>query len=139
MATTQRVIHKSLAGAEDLLQGVGTVQQSRGGQSYSIHKLDVPIPMVDVVEMQASEAEFVRLYITETETVLYRRVSTASVGDYVSNIQGYWIRVIESMAVTTATRPTTNLRIGQSVFDSTLLKPIWYTGATWVDAAGTEV
>lgn len=139
MATTQRVIHKSLAGAEDLLQGVGVVQQSRGGQSYSIHKLDVPIPMTDIAEMQASEAEFVRLYFTEIESILYRRIADATEGDYASNVQGYWVKVNDSLAVTTTNRPTTNLKVGQYVFDSTLLKPIWYTGTGWIDATGTAV
>lgn len=139
MATTQRVIHKALAGAEDLLQGVGIVQQSRGGQNYAVHKLDVPIPMTDVAEMQSSEAEFVRLYITDIDNILYRRISTATAGDYISTVQGYWVRVLESATVTTLARPTNNLRVGQSAFDSTLLKPIWYNGTTWVDASGVEV
>ena len=94
---------------------------------------------LSVSAREAAEAEFVRLYVTDIEYVLYRRISTALTGDYVSNIAGYWVRVIESAAVTTTNRPTTNLRAGQYIFDLTLLKPIWYTGAVWVDATGTEV
>lgn len=39
----------------------------------------------------------------------------------------------------TANRPTTDLVAGQCMFDSTLGKPIWYTGSGWVDATGTTV
>lgn len=81
MATTQRVIHKSLAGAEDLLNGVGVVQQSRGGQSYGIHKLDVPVPVSSVEEMQTLDVEFARVYDNDLEYTDYRQVSA-----------GIWIR-----------------------------------------------
>lgn len=63
MSTTQRVVRKQLAGAEDLLQGVGVVQQSRGGQSYGIHKLDVPVPVSSVEEMQTLDVEL-KVFIT---------------------------------------------------------------------------
>ncbi len=29
--------------------------------------------------------------------------------------------------------------IGQFYFDTTLVKPIWYSGSAWVDATGTTV
>lgn len=78
MATTQRVIHKSLAGAEDLLNGVGVVQQSRGGQSYGIHKLDVPVPVSSIEEMQTLDVEFARVYNNDLEYTDYRQVSVGS-------------------------------------------------------------
>lgn len=37
----------------------------------------------------------------------------------------------------TAARPTQQLVIGQTFFDTTIGKPIWWKGATWVDATGT--
>lgn len=40
---------------------------------------------------------------------------------------------------TTSARPTNNLYIGLMYFDTTLNKPIWYNGTTWVDANGTTV
>lgn len=45
---------------------------------------------------------------------------------------------------TTAQRPTTNLYVGKTYFDTSLStkgKPIWIgkDGSTWVDAAGTAV
>ena len=36
-------------------------------------------------------------------------------------------------------RPTANLYSGLCYFDTTLGKPIWYTGSGWVDATGTTV
>ena len=39
----------------------------------------------------------------------------------------------------TATRPTKMLWAGRTYFDSSLGKPIWYNGATWVDATGAGV
>lgn len=40
---------------------------------------------------------------------------------------------------TSEERPTTNLFVGLQYFDTTLIKPIWYTGNKWVDATGTQV
>lgn len=40
---------------------------------------------------------------------------------------------------TTAQRPTSELAVGDTYLDTTLGKPIWYTGSGWVDAAGTSV
>lgn len=39
----------------------------------------------------------------------------------------------------TSNRPSTNLNVGLSYFDTTLGKPIWYDGTNWVDATGTQV
>ena len=40
---------------------------------------------------------------------------------------------------TTAARPTTDLQVGQFYFDTTLTRPIWWTGTDWINAAGTVV
>lgn len=43
---------------------------------------------------------------------------------------------------TTAARPTANLWVGQSYFDTTLGKPIWIKSlnpTVWVDATGSTV
>jgi hypothetical protein len=39
----------------------------------------------------------------------------------------------------TADRPTTDLQVGQFYFDTTLTLPIYWTGANWINAAGTVV
>jgi hypothetical protein len=40
---------------------------------------------------------------------------------------------------TTAARPTIQLTIGQTYFDTTLGRPVWWRGAAWVDATGAVV
>lgn len=89
MSTTQRVVRKQLAGAEDLLQGIGTVTQTRGTGSYHIHKLDIPTPTYDIAEMQASSAEFMRLYGSDTAYTDYRRNPVGTIG-IPSNLGGVW-------------------------------------------------
>jgi hypothetical protein len=39
----------------------------------------------------------------------------------------------------TADRPTKGLYVGRPYFDTTLGKPIWYSGSGWVDATGAAV
>ena len=78
MSTTQRIVRKQLAGAEDLLRGVGTVTQTRGSGTYTIHKLDVPVPVSSEAEMLASGEEFVRAYTTDLEYTDYRKNSSGT-------------------------------------------------------------
>jgi hypothetical protein len=40
---------------------------------------------------------------------------------------------------TTAKRPTKGLYIGKPYFDTTLNRPIWYTGTNWIRADGVVV
>jgi hypothetical protein len=40
---------------------------------------------------------------------------------------------------TTASRPSTDLQVGQFYFDTTLTLPIYWTGTNWINAAGTVV
>jgi hypothetical protein len=40
---------------------------------------------------------------------------------------------------TTAARPTIDLQVGQFYFDTTITRPIWWTGTNWINAAGTVV
>jgi hypothetical protein len=40
---------------------------------------------------------------------------------------------------TTALRPTTSLQVGQFYFDTSINRPIWWTGTNWINAAGTVV
>jgi hypothetical protein len=44
-----------------------------------------------------------------------------------------------SQSGTTAQRPTTELWVGRTYFDTTLGKPVWYEGPGWVDATGSAV
>lgn len=44
-----------------------------------------------------------------------------------------------TMSGTTANRPTTLLWVGRTYFDTTLTRPIWYTGSAWIRADGVAV
>jgi len=50
-----------------------------------------------------------------------------------------YMKVPYIMSSTTSARPTTDLEVGQCVFDTTLSKPIWWSGTVWKDATGTTV
>ena len=39
----------------------------------------------------------------------------------------------------TSTRPNAGLVIGQTFFDTTLDRPIWWNGTAWINASGTPV
>lgn len=86
---TVRNIKKNLAGAEDLLHGIGIESQSRGGSIYEMHKLDTYVPTYDVTEMQRSSLTFMRLYGTDTAYTDYRRNPTGTVG-IPSDLGGVW-------------------------------------------------
>jgi len=86
---TVRNIKKNLAGAEDLLHGIGVETQSRGGAFYDMHKLDTYVPTYDVTEMQRSSLTFMRLYGTDTAYTDYRRNPIGTVG-IPSDLGGVW-------------------------------------------------
>lgn len=139
MSTTQRVVRKQLAGAEDLLQGVGVVQQSRGGQSYGIHKLDVPVPVSSVEEMQTLDVEFARVYTTDLEYTDYRQVSA-----------GVWVRTASAEKRDAVARQAAeagyNLVAGSFEEGGSLVNAkdvLWYiagnTYLNWFDGAAKTV
>ena len=86
---TVRNIKKNLAGAEDLLHGIGVETQARGGSLYGMHKLDTYVPTYDVEEMKRSSLTFMRLYGTDTAYTDYRRNPTGTVG-IPSELGGVW-------------------------------------------------
>lgn len=86
---TVRNIKKNLAGAEDLLHGIGTESQARGGSLYEMHKLDTYVPTYSVVEMQRSSLTFMRLYGDDTNYTDYRRNPSGTVG-IPSEVEGVW-------------------------------------------------
>lgn len=66
------------------------------------------------------------------------KVSTAS-KEY-NTISSYnWLGVGNRCYGTTSQKPTLLLKKGYQYFDTTLNKPIWWTGSKWVDATGAEV
>ena len=86
---TVRNIKKNLAGAEDLLHGIGVESQSRGGSIYEMHKLDTYVPTYDLAEMQKSALTFMRLYGDDTHYTDYRRNPAGTVG-IPSDLGGVW-------------------------------------------------
>jgi hypothetical protein len=50
-----------------------------------------------------------------------------------------WVKTQRATSSTTAARPTANLAVGQSHFDTSLNIPIWWNGSVWVNATGTTV
>lgn len=66
---------------------------------------------------------------------------------YMDDQHRLWIRTndnasnkfLTSQRGATSARPATNNNMGDIYFDSTLNKPIWWTGYGWVDATGTAV
>ena len=125
MSTTQRVVRKQLAGAEDILQGVGTVTQTRGSGSYPIHKLDIPIPTYDIAEMQASSAEFMRLYGTDTAYTDYRRNPEGTIG-IPSNLGGVWEPLRSSEYLVCG-----NFAVGAYVFNSDCIVALDQQSYNW--------
>lgn len=86
---TVRNIKKNLAGAEDLLHGIGLEYQVRGGAVYDMHKLDTYVPTYDIAEMQKSSLTFMRLYGDDTHYTDYRRNPAGTVG-IPSDLGGVW-------------------------------------------------
>ena len=86
---TVRNIKKNLAGAEDLLHGIGVEAQSRGGAIYEMHKLDTYVPTYDVEEMKRSSLTFMRVYWTDTNYTDFRRNPVGTVG-IASDLGGVW-------------------------------------------------
>jgi len=60
--------------------------------------------------------------------------------DAINNqIQQAVITLSTPSAGTTASRPNTDLLVGQFYFDTTINRPIWWDGTNWINAAGTVV
>lgn len=52
---------------------------------------------------------------------------------------GTFAKIPYSITGTTAQRPATNRTAGQSYYDTTIGKPVWWNGTNWTDAAGNSV
>lgn len=55
------------------------------------------------------------------------------------DIQAVWREASTPRVYTTATLPTSGVAVGTPAFNTTTGKPIWWSGATWVDATGATV
>jgi len=58
---------------------------------------------------------------------------------YFNQIDNFTQNITIPPSGTTANRPTERLEVGQYYFDTTLNRPIYWTGTNWINAAGTVV
>lgn len=129
---TVRNIKKNLAGAEDLLHGIGVETQSRGGAFYDMHKLDTYVPTYDVEEMKRSSLTFMRLYTSDTEYTDYRRNPTGTIG-IPSDLGGVW-EVIASSAKVRTFACVADMIADTSLVVGQIVETIGYYG-DWVATA----
>ena len=88
-----RTVKKSKGGVQDLLLGKGSVLQDRAGGTYTIDKLDVPVALDTVAEMQALDvAEFTRarVYSSTTAYVEYIYDESDATGISPDDGKGSW-------------------------------------------------
>jgi hypothetical protein len=58
---------------------------------------------------------------------------------YFTQIDNFTGFVAQPISGTTANRPAVQLHIGQTYYDTTLDRPIWWNGTVWKKADGTTV
>lgn len=145
-----RNIKKSLAGMNDLLQGVGEETQLRGDESYVIARVDVPYAVTSIVDLQAIDVakySSARVYSSIMEYAEYKYDDADLTGVIPSEGPGSWLISSVSRATSAfladidSTINTASKYEGKQAWDSTAARPVWSTGdATadvWVYADGT--
>lgn len=80
--------------------------------------------------LPAAPLEYNKLFMDQFEQIL---------GLYFNTVDNAIAGLIKPQAGTTANRPTLQLQIGQTYFDTTLGIPIWYNGTVWKNASGSTV
>ena len=91
-----RNIYKQPATMEDLAQGVGEVTQTRGGNSVTAHKIDVPFAVNSETELKVLDAaQFTqaRVYSSVNEYIDYVYDPTATTGISPDSpaTPGFWV------------------------------------------------
>ncbi len=114
---TARNIKKNLAGAEDLLIGVGVESQLRGESLYPVHKLDIYVPTTSIEEMKKSSLYYMRLYLSSTVYKDYYRDESASTG-IEAEVGGYWVEVDKAVVSQIPTSSTSLGEAGQMAADA---------------------
>lgn len=84
-------------------------------------KLPVSFPSLEITDL--SRLDQVRMLLTGILDFFRRVANAINNPDFGS----------------TGARPTTQRTTGQTYFDTTLGKPVWFNGTVWVDATGTPV
>lgn len=88
-----RNITKTLAGMEDLAQGVGIEQQARGDVIVNVGRIDVPYAVASIALMSALDVtKFTkaRVYFSATSVIDYNYDPIATVGE-ASTGSGKWV------------------------------------------------
>jgi hypothetical protein len=80
--------------------------------------------------LPAAPLEYNKLFMDQLEQIL---------GLYFNTLDNSISGALNPQAGTTANRPTLQLQIGQTYFDTTLGIPIWYNGTVWKNASGSTV
>ncbi len=91
-----RNIYKQPATMEDLAQGVGEVTQTRGGNSVTVHKIDVPFAVNSEAELKVLDANVytsARVYSSVNEYIDYVYDPAAAVGISPDSplTTGFWV------------------------------------------------
>jgi len=113
-----RTVKKSKGGVQDLLLGKGQVNQDRAGGTFAIDKLDVPVALDTIAEMQALEVtDFTRARVyasvTSFEDYIYDATDTTGISSDTGN--GTWHRVANEVATIAKLRDLEPLADGQQV------------------------
>jgi hypothetical protein len=89
-------------------------------QPYNFRAPSLPIPTYEYSQKQQDQfANALRLYFNRLD-------------DFNLNV------TIPNFGPSLA-RPTTGLQVGQTYFDTTLNRPIWWNGDYWIDAIGNPL
>ena len=89
-------------------------------QPYNFRAPSLPIPTYEYSQKQQDQfANALRLYFNRLDT-FNLNVTVPNFGPSIS-------------------RPTGNLLIGETYFDTTLNRPIWWNGDYWIDAIGNPL
>lgn len=58
---------------------------------------------------------------------------------YFSQVDNFTGFLAQPISGTTAERPAIQLHVGQTFFDTSINRPIWWNGTNWINASGTIV
>ena len=138
-----RTVKKSKGGVQDLLLGKGQVNQDRAGGTFAIDKLDVPVALDTIAEMQALEVtDFTRARVytsvTQFDDYIYDATDVTGISSDTGN--GTWHRAdrnsleVATIAELRTIEPT---KVGQQANALGHTDPGLGGGGFWYDAADT--
>ena len=102
---TVRNVRKQLLGMEDILQGVGTQEQTRNSQAFVIGMIDAPYAVNTTAELTALNTSVYkrgRIYSSTTVFTDYIYDATATAGIAPDIGTGFWVVSLAQQAITSA-------------------------------------